>query len=79
MSPGAAGAPGLHSVMKNQNPCERAKALLNETVELLMHIEMAPASPFETVTSAKDRRLMERLAERLESGEAEPLFKNLYT
>lgn len=79
MSPGAAGASGLHSVMKNQSPSERVVALLDETIELLIRSESIPDSPVQTVTTADERRDMRRHAERLLNGEAGVCFENLYT
>src|SRR5947209_1573319 len=65
--------------MKNQSACERALALLNETIEVLQRIETAPDSPVDTFVPAKTRRTMRRGAELLRRGEAQPRYKNLFT
>jgi hypothetical protein len=64
--------------MKNMNACVRVRELLNETVELLLRIERAPHTPFGP-RDPKEHRVMRRLAERLDNGEIQPLFGNLYT
>lgn len=79
MSPGAAGAPGLHSVMRNQHVFDRAVALLNELVDVYLGVEKVAPLSSERRTTKKDRRLYWRMAERLRRGEQEPVFKTLYT
>ena len=79
MSPGAAGAPGLHTVMKNKHVFDRAVALLNELIDVYLPVEKVPCLPSDRRTTGKDRRLYLRAADRLERGEQEPFFKTLYT
>lgn len=65
--------------MKNQNVFERVVALLNETIDVLLRGENPPHSPIPPASTGAHIRDYRRHAERLRSGEAEAIFKNLYT
>jgi len=67
------------TVMKNDKTSERAAALLHQVIDVLQRAEHAPDSPVNAFTSAKQRRLLRRGAERLRRGDAQPRYKNLYT
>ena len=65
--------------MRNQHVFDRTVALLNELVDAYLPVETAPHLPLDRRTTGKDRRLYRRAADRLRSGEQEPVFKTLYT
>jgi hypothetical protein len=65
--------------MKNGNASERATALVNEAIEVLLRAERAPASPVNTFSPAKKRRELRRAAKRLRGGTVEPRYKNLHS
>lgn len=65
--------------MKESTPAERVKALLNEVIDLFLEAETIPDSPHALVTTGQERRAMRRAADRLRSGEAEVVAKNLYS
>jgi hypothetical protein len=80
VNPGAlAGASGFHTVMKEDNACERAAALLHQLLDVIQRAQNAPDSPVNTLVPGKRRRLLRRGAERLRRGEAQPKYKNLFT
>ncbi|HEY2093803.1 MAG TPA: hypothetical protein VGJ81_18175 [Thermoanaerobaculia bacterium] len=65
--------------MKNKRVFERVAALLNETIDVLLQGEQAPDSPLDTVTTGAQQRVYRRHAERLRAGEADTVFKNIWT
>lgn len=81
MNPGAlTGAPGFHTVMKNNTASERAAELVREAVDVLLRTENAPDSPVNIFfVTAKMRRELRRNARRLRQQKAEPRYKNLHS
>jgi hypothetical protein len=65
--------------MKNNSVFERVVALLNETIDVLLQGEQAPHSPIDAVTTGAQQRVYRRHAERLRAGEADTVFKNIWT
>lgn len=65
--------------MSNQQTSERAAALLEEIIDLLVWDETAPHSPIDGYAAGKARRRMRRAAELLRRGEARPKYRNLFT
>lgn len=79
MSPGASARPGSITIMNDDHTVERAVALAQQAIDLLMRAETAPASPVAGVLTAKRRRALRRDAARLRRGETEPRYKNLHS
>jgi hypothetical protein len=81
VSPGAfrEARPGSIAIMNEDNPSERAVALVQQALEVLLRAETAPASPVTAFLTAKKRRALRREAARLRQGKAEPRYKNLHT
>ncbi|MEA2327115.1 MAG: hypothetical protein QOE68_2074 [Thermoanaerobaculia bacterium] len=65
--------------MKNDNASERAVALVQEAIDVLLHAEHAPDSPVNAFLPAKQRRQFRRAAMRLRQRKAQPRYKNLHS
>src|ERR1700692_1697939 len=66
------------TVMKNDNAPERAVALVNEALDVLQRVELAPDSPVNTFLTREKRRKLLRDAKRLRKRQVEPRYKNLH-
>lgn len=71
--------PGSIDVMKNENASQRAVALVQEAVDVLLRAENAPDSPVNAFLPAKRRREFRRAARRLRERKAQPRYRNLHT
>jgi hypothetical protein len=67
------------TVMENKTASARAKALVNQAVDVLLRAGQAPESPVIRYAPAKLRRQLRRNAARLRAGTLEPRYKNLHT
>jgi hypothetical protein len=65
--------------MKNDNPSERAVALVHEAIDVLLRAGQAPDSPVNTFLTATLRREFRRGAVRLRQRKAQPRYTNLHT
>jgi hypothetical protein len=65
--------------MNDDNAAERALALVQQAIEVMLRAETAPASPVTAFLTAKRRRALRREAARLRQGKAEPRYKNLHS
>lgn len=65
--------------MNEPDKTERAVALVDRALDVLLRAEEAPHSPVNTFLTAKMRRQLRRAAKRLRRGEVEPRYKNLHS
>jgi hypothetical protein len=67
------------TVMKNDNASQRAVALVQEMVDVLLRTGNAPESPVTACLPAGHRRELRRGAARLRQQKVEPRYKNLHS
>ncbi len=58
---------------------DRAAALVNQAIDLLLRINQAPDSPVSAFVPADGRRKLRRSAARLRAGKAQPRYRNLHS
>src|SRR3954468_23257241 len=71
--------PGSMMIMMNDNASQRAVALVQEMVDVLLRTGNAPESPVTACLPARDRRELRRGAARLRQQKVEPRYKNLHS